>query len=285
MIKTLSHRKRPHENANRHGNHGKVTEECRVRAPKSERRSDGSEQKGRQSHFGLVFRCFSAFSKRAPTCKTRYDTPNGTDKSVATLEVLMQAQRNIAVRAPPKSRRISRAQGVKAWRNGHAAASGSIVIFGSAPMRNVMRAVLGVALLFGCTAVDPGPQFVIAPESFNEDFFFCYVEPQYIYGKKCGSGDTGDGGRCHFNSSAVSGMALRDHPPIACDGAGHPVDRSTVSTGSLARANFSAASLEFSRDYLTAPILVRPLGATHPRPIFMKGDPVIDVLQQWAAKP
>ena len=136
-----------------------------------------------------------------------------------------------------------------------------------------------------CQSVDPGPNFVIAQENFNEDFFFCYVEPQYLTAKKCGAGEASDGGRCHFNSSAVSGMALRDHAPIACDAAGHPTDRSQVSTGSLARANFTAASLEMSRDYQTAPILVRPLGANHPRAIFPMGDAAIGVLQQWAAKP
>jgi hypothetical protein len=144
---------------------------------------------------------------------------------------------------------------------------------------------LAATLLLGCTTVEPGPQFVIAPESFNEDFFFCVVEPQYIFAKKCGPGEVSDKGSCHFNSAAVSGMPLRDHPAVACDAAGHPIDRTQVSTGSLARANFTSASLEMSRDYLTAPILVRPLGATHPRPIFMKDDPVIAILQQWAAKP
>lgn len=135
----------------------------------------------------------------------------------------------------------------------------------------------------GCEAVDPGPDFVISPETFNEDYFFCYVEPQYLFGKSCGAGNNESS--CHFNSSAVSGMALRNHAPIACDGAGHPIDRTQTSTGSLARANFTSASLEMSRDYLTAPILVRPLGANHPRAIFMKDDPVVMVLQQWAMKP
>jgi hypothetical protein len=136
-----------------------------------------------------------------------------------------------------------------------------------------------------CESVDPGPNFVIPNESFNEDYFFCYVEPQYLFAKQCGPGGSGDGGRCHFNASAVSGMALRDHPPVDCDANGHPTNRAQVSTGSLARANFTSASLEMSRDYQTAPILVRPLGANHPRPIFMMGDAAIAVLQQWATKP
>jgi hypothetical protein len=137
----------------------------------------------------------------------------------------------------------------------------------------------------GCATVDPGPQFVVPFENFNEDFFFCVVEPQYLVGKKCGSGDPGDSGRCHFNSSAVSGMALKDHPPTDCDSAGHPTNRVQVSTGSAARSNFTSASLDMSRDALTAPILVRPEGANHPRVILMRGDPVEDVIKQWANKP
>jgi len=146
-------------------------------------------------------------------------------------------------------------------------------------------ATLALGFAASCESVDPGPNFVIAQETFNEDYFFCYVEPHYLVAKKCGAGEASDGVRCHFNSSAVSGMALRDHPPVTCDGAGHPTDRTQVSTGSLARANYTAASLEMSRDYQTAPILVRPIGANHPRPVVAMGDPAIAVLQQWATKP
>jgi hypothetical protein len=80
-------------------------------------------------------------------------------------------------------------------------------------------------------------------------------------------------------------MALKDHPPVDCDAAGHPTNRVQVSTGSGARANFTSASLEMSRDAVTAPILVRPEGANHPRAILMKGDAVETVIKDWAAKP
>jgi hypothetical protein len=146
---------------------------------------------------------------------------------------------------------------------------------------------LGMTLgsLASCETVDPGPNFVVSPETFNENYFFCVVEPQYLFGKKCGPGEAGDNGNCHFNPSAVSGMALRDHPPVACDGNGRPTNPTEISSGSLARANFTAASLEMSRDYLTAPIYVRPVGANHPRQIFMPNDPIVDVLKEWANRP
>jgi hypothetical protein len=80
-------------------------------------------------------------------------------------------------------------------------------------------------------------------------------------------------------------MAISDHPPIDCGGGDHPVDRTQVGAGSLAQGNLQAASLEMSRDYLTAPIVVRPTGNNHPRAIFSKDDPVVDVIRTWAQKP
>jgi hypothetical protein len=106
--------------------------------------------------------------------------------------------------------------------------------------------------------------------------------------KKCGSGDPGAGDApngCHYNSSAVSGMALADHPSVDCGGGDHPVDRTQVGTGSKAQGNLQSASLVMSRDYLTAPILVRPTGNNHPRAIFDKDDPVVDVIREWAQRP
>jgi hypothetical protein len=138
-----------------------------------------------------------------------------------------------------------------------------------------------------CTTVDPGANFVVPDEHFDSDFFFCHVEPQVLFAKKCGSGDPSAGdasGGCHFNSSAVSGMALVDHAAIDCGGGDHPLDRSQVSNTSAAGANLQAASLEMSTDYMTAPIYVRPSGANHPRVVLMPGDAAVDILGQWAQK-
>ena len=55
---------------------------------------------------------------------------------------------------------------------------------------------LGLSLvLAACDAVDPGPNFVVPDEHFNEDYFYCHVEPELLFAKKCGSGDpaAGDG--------------------------------------------------------------------------------------------
>ncbi|HEY1956649.1 MAG TPA: hypothetical protein VGH28_13610 [Polyangiaceae bacterium] len=153
--------------------------------------------------------------------------------------------------------------------------------------------VAGVAAGWGCT-IDPGPNFVVPLSVFNQDFFYCHVEPEYLFAPQtqCGAGAAGDNGNCHFNSSAVSGMALQQHAPIDCGGGDHPVSNANVGPGSAAANNFSAASLEMVRDCVDyascqAPILKRPTStAAHPRMIFDPTDPTLpNVIYKWAATP
>ena len=142
---------------------------------------------------------------------------------------------------------------------------------------------LMVVALAGCSTVDPGPNFVVPDEQFDADFFFCRVEPELLVAKKCGSGEAGEENSCHFNSSAVSGMALANHPPIECAN-GRPVNRVQLGAGSAAQGNLQAASLVMSRDVDTAPIFVRPTGKNHPREVFKSDDPVVEVLREWARR-
>lgn len=151
----------------------------------------------------------------------------------------------------------------------------------------LVASVASVSSTVSCTTVDPGPNFVVPDENFDADFFFCRVEPELLFNKKCGPGDpaAGDAANgCHFNSSAVSGMALAPHPPIDCGGGDRPVNRTQIGAGSAAQGNLQAASLVMSRDFQTAPIYLRPTGLNHPRPIFGREDPVADVIRQWANK-
>jgi hypothetical protein len=143
-----------------------------------------------------------------------------------------------------------------------------------------------LATQLGCTSIDPGSSLVVPPTSLDPDYFYCHVEPQYIFGAayKCGPGQASDNGSCHF-SSAVPGMQLLDHPPINCGGGDHPVDLSALGTGSPAVSNYSAVSLEMSLDYTSAPLYVRPLGNTHPRAIFNSQDNFVQqILATWASK-
>jgi hypothetical protein len=144
-------------------------------------------------------------------------------------------------------------------------------------------AIAAASASLSCTTVDPGPNFVVPDEQFDADFFFCRVEPELLVAKKCGSGEPNDNNNCHFNSSAVSGMALAPHPAIACTD-GHPTNRAQIGAGSAAQGNLQAASLVMSHDYTTAPIYLRPTGQNHPRAIFGKDDPIVDIIRQWAQK-
>jgi len=144
--------------------------------------------------------------------------------------------------------------------------------------------VVALVALEGCTTVDPGPNFVVPDEQFDADFFFCRVEPEVLFAKGCGTGNPGEGSNCHFNSSAVSGMALANHPPIECAN-GRPVNRVQLGAGSAAQGNLQAASLVMSRDIATAPIFLRPTSTrNHPREIFKPDDPVVEVLREWARR-
>jgi hypothetical protein len=148
--------------------------------------------------------------------------------------------------------------------------------------------VAASALLAGCTTIDPGPNFVVAQVTFDANYFYCHVEPQLIFAYNCGPGDPSLGDKangCHYNASAVSGMALLQHAPVDCGGGDVPLTTTSTGPGSPAESNYEAVSLEMSPDYLTAPVYVRPSGNYHPRQIFMPKDPTVNMLlSMWASK-
>ena len=148
--------------------------------------------------------------------------------------------------------------------------------------RGASLAVLPLCAI-GCTSIDPGPNFVVPEEVFDADYYYCHVEPQFIFAKKCGPGQASDNGSCHFSSS-VSGMRLLTHPPVDCGGGDHPLDM--TQTAGAPEDDFQQVSLEMSRDYMTAPLFVRPSnGLNHPRVVFSPSDPVVNqLLRTWASK-
>lgn len=145
-----------------------------------------------------------------------------------------------------------------------------------------------LAPLFGCTTVEPGQDFVIQNVTFDSNYFYCFVEPQLIFQNKCGPGDPSKGdpaNGCHFNSAAVSGMALLNHPAVDCGGGDQVVDLTAIGTGSAAENNYEAVSFEMSQQYMDAPLFVRPSGNSHPRQIFLPTDPLVNqLLSTWASK-
>jgi hypothetical protein len=125
--------------------------------------------------------------------------------------------------------------------------------------------------------------------TFDPYFFYCHVEPEFLFADKCGPGDPSLGdapGGCHFTASAVSGMVLQDHPAIACNASDLPLDLTQVAPGTPANANYMSASLEMTSNVTTAPIFVRPSStAQHPRAVFETSDPTVDqLLATWASR-
>jgi hypothetical protein len=171
---------------------------------------------------------------------------------------------------------------------------GSIVCLVAATNGLWRAAVAGLLGLAGCVSVDPGPDFVVPEVVFDANYFYCHVEPGMMFAYNCGPGDPSKGdpnNGCHYNPSAVSGMALLQHTPIDCGGGDVPVDLTQVGSGSPAESNLQAVSLEFSKDWQTSTLYTRPSSydghnpAAHPRAVFDQSDQVIvQLLSTWASK-
>ena len=153
---------------------------------------------------------------------------------------------------------------------------GVTVAFVASRRNDVPWAVLGLVLL-GCGTVDPGPQFQVAEVVFDQNFFYCKVEPMLL-AQKCSGGDPSkDTQGCH---GSVTPFRFQDHEPVACNG--------IVPTGgvtSVARDNWGTASLRMNTDPDQAPLLLRPTAkATHPREIFSDKSAEANLIRQWATQ-
>lgn len=144
---------------------------------------------------------------------------------------------------------------------------------------------LGLALLstdcgdqgFFPTTVDPGPDFNVADLLFDENFFYCQVEPRAIIPSKCGPGDPGQGDTgCH---DTITSFRLRTHAEITCDN-----NVPTTPIPAEARSNYTAAQARMRRDPDSSPLLLRPLQELeHPRKIFDDGSDAAAAIREWAS--
>ena len=147
---------------------------------------------------------------------------------------------------------------------------------------SVVTTIGALSALFvggGCTSIDPGANYIVPPEDFNADYFYCEVEPNLILAKSCG--DNGSHG-CHY-SDKVPAMALTEHPAVPCAN-GQPVDPTTVGAGTPAASNLAAVSLEMSTDWTTAGIYIWPtqIVSAHPIQVFAPSDAVVMYIETWA---
>jgi hypothetical protein len=136
-----------------------------------------------------------------------------------------------------------------------------------------------VLVLLGCGTVNPGQDIQFAQITFDQNFFYCQVEPM-LFAQSCGPGKAGmdPTSGCHFNLAI---FPLTEHEPIPCTN-NAPDD---LSVSAEAQNNYRAASREMSPDAALAPLLKRPTKqAAHPRQIFDSTSPQADLIRQWATK-
>lgn len=155
--------------------------------------------------------------------------------------------------------------------------------------RGASAATLALALLPGCgpdsTApgtVDPGQDFSIADVVYDENYYYCVVEPM-LFAQRCGPGDPGKGdgnGSCHFN---VTSYRLSDYQPLVGESCNGVIP--TAAIPPQAKTNYGASQAKMQLDPKLAPLLNRPTGkAAHPRKMFEESGPEADIIRQWATK-
>jgi hypothetical protein len=146
----------------------------------------------------------------------------------------------------------------------------------SAPVQ-ALSALLGVVAV-ACGTVAPGQDIQFAEVAYDQNYFYCKVEPMLIE-QGCGPGGSGDvASGCHYN---VTTFRLTKHDPVPCQGV---VPRS-LSVPAGAESNYQAAAREMSPDPERAPLLNRPTRkAAHPRQIFADKTPQAAIIREWATK-
>lgn len=138
--------------------------------------------------------------------------------------------------------------------------------------------VLALAAAAGCSTIEPGSQLSIAEVTYDENFFYCQVEPSVLIGQSCAGGDALRGestGGCH---ASVTSFTLRTTTAVPCDDL---VPSGAIGSGS--RDNYAAAQSEMAIDVSSAPLLTRPTQKTaHPRVVFTDDSPEAAIVREWA---
>ena len=161
--------------------------------------------------------------------------------------------------------------------------------------RSLLLASAGLVALLACvvscgdegllpTTVDPGSDFVQEDVIFDDQFYYCRVEP-VLFASSCGSGAAGTdpANGCHFS---VTKFRLTDYgPPRVGDSCQGDALGPTSVVPVAAQQNYTAAQARMKRDPNLAALLQRPIGkAQHPRKIFAENSTEADVIRQWATQ-
>jgi hypothetical protein len=140
---------------------------------------------------------------------------------------------------------------------------------------------LAWALSWSCSTVEPGGDPKIAQVVYDDDFFYCQVQPNVIVPQSCATGDQakGDIGGCHASGTPFRVLPLGPNDMVACDANG----KHTGGISQVASSNYGAAQFEMNPDPESAPLLTHPTQkTTHPRLIFDTSSMEADIIRQWA---
>ena len=121
----------------------------------------------------------------------------------------------------------------------------------------------------------------IAQVVYDEDFFYCEVQPKVLVAQSCSSGDPAKdtSGGCHATATAFRVLALGPNDMVTCDGNG----KHTGTVPQIAQSNYSAAQAEMNPNAETAPLFTHPTQKTpHPRQIFDTSSMEAEIIRQWA---
>lgn len=134
------------------------------------------------------------------------------------------------------------------------------------------------------TSVDPGADFLQEDVIFDDEFYYCRVEPM-LFQQGCGAGVAGTdpANGCHFS---VTKFRLTDYGPPRV---GDSCNGDALGVGTLvpvaAQQNYAAAQARMKRDPTLSALLQRPIGkARHPRKIFEENSDEADVIRSWATQ-
>jgi hypothetical protein len=154
---------------------------------------------------------------------------------------------------------------------------------------SMIVAMFGAALAAACgeegilpTTVDPGPDFNVSQVLFEENFYYCQVEPM-LFAQGCGPGNPAEGDAsngCHHN---VTSYRLINYSPLVAEGCTGNAPGPGTRIPDSARQNYQLTQARMKRDPEVAPLLLRPTGqSAHPRAIFSENSAEADLIRQWA---
>lgn len=149
--------------------------------------------------------------------------------------------------------------------------------------------VLVAALAAACgeegllpTTVDPGPDFNVSQVLFDENFYYCQIEPM-LFAQGCGPGNAAEGDASNGCHHSVTSYRLIDYSPLVAEGCNGNAPGAGTRIPDSARQNYQLTQARMKRDPESAPLLLRPTGqSAHPRTIFSEDSAEADLIRQWA---